>query len=310
MATFEAARANGQFFVVSQTPDVCKTPPVATPVPYPIIGFLQDAMSPSANVKLRGCGAMTMLSRVTRVTGNEAGAMGGVVSGINIGFCKPITHSTTVRVNGSEILYHEGTLMEMNCAGPQAPGNTIGKLQFAGPVFQANPKGIVAGGCNPPVKPETPAEEGCFGSSGGCFGGGGPSLGDLAGSVPSPGGIDMLAGLAQMAPQLATMDWSNPAAALGALGGLAGLGGFGQVAQLAGYASQAAGIIQDPKSALGLLGPLGDMVGLPGSQLLKLASTDWRNPGSIMGAATNLAGMTGCFGQSKGGPESDLKVMH
>lgn len=286
MAKNEAARADGQFIIVSQTPDVCKTPPYATPVPYPIAGVLQDSLRHSPNVNFRGKPAKTMNSRVTKVTGNEAGAMGGVKSSVNIGFCKPITYSPTLRVNGYNVLFEKATLYEMNCAGPEGSGNTIGRLQFCGVSTSASigPDGPPPG--DPAIKAEIPAEEG------------------FIGKLMSVEGI---AGLAQKAPQLANMDWSNPMSALGAVGGIAGLGGLGGIAQAAGMASQAAGIIQNPSSALGLLGPLGDAVGLPAGQVLGLATADWSNPGSIMGGAGNLAGMTGCWGGS-GGKSPSSKI--
>lgn len=270
MAKREAGRVDGQFMVICKTPDVCKTPPLGTPVPYPIVGFLSDTVRQSPNVNFRGKPAKNMNSRVSTVTGDEAGAMGGVTSGVIKGFCRPITHSATVRVNGFYMVYDQGTEMWMNCAGPEGPGNTTGMVRFMGLSVpaQIGPDGPPPG--DPEIVPEIPAEE--------------SFLGNLM-------SVEGIAGLAQMAPQLATMDWSNPAGVLGALGGVAGLGGLGGVAEMAGYASQAAGIIQDPMSAIGLLGPLGDMVGLPGSQLLGLAMADWSNPGSVIGAAGNMAGM-------------------
>lgn len=289
MAKNEAARADGNFIVVSQTPDVCKTPPSGTPVPYPIVGVLQDAARHSPDVRFRGKWANTMGSRVTKVTGNEAGAMGGVKSCVNVGCCKPITAAPTFLVNGYKVLYDKDTLYEMNCPGPDGPGNTIGKLQFCGVSSSASigPDGPPPG--DPDIEVEIPAEEGF--------------IGKLA-------SVEGIAGLAQMAPQLATMDWSNPMSALGAIGGVAGLGGLGGLAQAAGFASQVAGIIQDPSSALGLLGPLGDMVGLPASQVLGLATADWSNPGSIVGAAANLGGMTGCFGSGGGVSKDDVSVIY
>jgi hypothetical protein len=277
MAKNEAARSDGQFIIVSSTPDVCKTPPIGVPVPYPIVGKLHDSFRHSPNVNFRGKPAKTMNSRVTKVTGNEAGSMGGVKSTVNIGHCKPVKASATFRVNGYYVLYANDTVYEMNCPGPEGKGNTLGKLTFCGFSTSATASSASPDGSDPEITAETAAEE------------------SFLSQISSVEGIG---GLATMAPQLATMDWSNPAGVLGSLGGLAGLGGLSDLAQAASIASTAAGIIQDPKSALGLLGPLGDMAGIPGSQVLGLATTDWTNPGSIMGAATNLGGMTGCFGGS------------
>lgn len=276
MADKEGARADAQFIVISQVPDVCKTPPVGTPVPYPIVAFLSDRVRESPNVRFRGKWVMTRNSRVTKVIGDEAGVMGGVKSGVNMGFCKPVSNwSPTVRVNTYNILHQQNTVMEMNCAGPDGAGNTIGTVKFLGLSDSApmGPEGPSPG--DPPVVPEIPAERG------------------FIGNLVSVNGI---AGLAQMAPQLATMDWSNPMSALGAIGGVCGIGGMGGLAQAVGYAQKAAAIIKDPKAALGLLGPLAGMVGIPGGQLLGLVNVNWSNPGSVIGAGANLAGIAGCLG--------------
>jgi hypothetical protein len=71
-----------------------------------------------------------MSSRITNVTGNEAGVGGGVVSGVNVGMCKPSkNYSRTVRTEGKHILRHD-TIMAMNCAGPEGAGNVEGKIVY------------------------------------------------------------------------------------------------------------------------------------------------------------------------------------
>ena len=286
MAIFEAAR-DAKFIVVSQSPDVCKTPPYGTPVPYQIVAFSTDTIKQSQNVNFKGNKAKTMASRITRVTGDEPGVMGGVMSGVNMGFCKPVPmkHSTSFRVNGEWVLFDKQTLWWMNCAGPEGTGNTIGRTIFLGASMPAamGPDGPPPG--DPELLPETDAEQSFF---------------DKAFSAEG------ISSMADMAPQLASMDWSNPAGALGALGGMAGIGGFSQMAGLAGMASQAAGMIQDPSKALGLLGPIGKLVRVPAGQIASLVTADFSNPGSIVSSAGNLAGMSGLlagYGEPQGDPQ-------
>lgn len=299
MADKEGGRLS-QFIVTSLTPDVCKSP--IYPVPYPIVGYLEQSVRFSPNVRFKGQPVFHMQSRVATVVGDEAGVGGGVVSNVFKGFCRPITANPTVKSNGSLIVWHLGTMMWMNCAGPEGPGNTVGILRYLPPMvmIHVSPSGDIPPG-DPPVAPETPAERGFLGGmgnsfvEGGCDGGflgamgpggggllgGGLPGGGLLGSFGSPEG---LVGLAQQAYGLATTDWSNPGAVLGAIGGVAGMSGFGEVAQAAALAQKG----------------------------LALATTDWSNPGAILGAAMNLGGpsllsglMGGGGGGGEGGFESD-----
>ncbi len=306
MAENEGARKEGKFIVVNMPPDVCLTPPNPVPVPYQIVAYLDDSVNYSPNVNFNGNPAMHMKGRITQVTGNEAGSAGGVKSGVNKNYCRPITHSSTVRANGEFVIYHKDTLMWMNCAGPEGPGNTIGMLIFRGSSFSANTK---PSDCDPCVCSETPQEENF--------------LSKFGKRMLSPEGI---VGMAQMAPKLANMDWSNPSAVLGSLGSVAGLGGLDKVAKAASLAGQAYNLSQadwDDLSTIfgavgmaaglsgmagGMLGgqignTLGKMAGYTGKALnvaqtgFALTKTDWSNPGSVMGAASNLAGL----GQLAGG---------
>jgi hypothetical protein len=117
--------------IVCLAPCVCKTPMGATPVPVPymIVGDLKNAMRTVESVLFAGEEAFTMNSRITTVTGNEAGTAGGVASGVNLGWCRPQTNKPSVFLNGYELIQHD-CVFEMNCAGPEGSLNTLGKLIY------------------------------------------------------------------------------------------------------------------------------------------------------------------------------------
>jgi hypothetical protein len=136
----EGAREDGTFYVISQAPDVCKTPmgAIMTPVPYPIIGKLSDVAGVATTVRMRGKPTFTTTSQVTRVQGDEAGTGGGVASGVNMSICESITASTTVQAEGHHVL-RDGDLMKMN------NGNTIGKIVYlpGAPSGSSGPEGAI-----------------------------------------------------------------------------------------------------------------------------------------------------------------------
>ena len=71
-----------------------------------------------------------MNSRTDKVTGNEPGTGGGVKSGVNKGWCRPISNRTSIFVKGHELIQNDN-LYDMNCAGPEGPGNTVGRLVYS-----------------------------------------------------------------------------------------------------------------------------------------------------------------------------------
>ena len=165
MAELEACRVTDEAVVVGLYPDVCLTPPNSTPVPYTVIARFSDGVRSRPTVRFRGVEAMTDFGRLSRVYGDEAGVGGGVTSGVNMGMCRPQTFSSSVRINGQAVVRHDD-FVEMNCASPDGPANTRGKVMYVpvGAPLPVGPMGEVAGDTNPPVEPET-EEEGGFWSS-------------------------------------------------------------------------------------------------------------------------------------------------
>lgn len=287
MATREGTRASAEFMVLSMTPDICKSPTI--PVPYAILAFFDCAVNFSTNVNFRKQKAFHHKSRLSTVLGNETGVGGGVISGVNKGYCRPIdgTSSTSVRVNGSFVDYHEGTYMFMNCAGPEGPWNTVGKVFFLGNMLPG------------PVAPSGKVPKSCIcGTS--------DILTKLEDSV---GSVDDLVKKGKMLYGLAKTDWSNPAAVLGAMGGLAAIGGLQDVAALA---QKAKGLYDtgkklidtdwsDPKQALAALAGAGNIPGMSdvskiaglASKIQGIATSDWSNPQAALASATNIMKSTG-----------------
>lgn len=127
-----AARHSGKdATIVCLAPDICLTPVgnQMVPLPYMIVSRLDWAERTAPDTLFTGQEAFTMTSRTNKVTGNEAGTGGGVASGVNTGWCRPISKKTSVFVNGTELIQNDN-LYDMNCSGPEGPGNTVGRLVY------------------------------------------------------------------------------------------------------------------------------------------------------------------------------------
>jgi hypothetical protein len=127
-----AARDSGKAAQITcLAPDVCLTPvgTAVVPVPYMIISMLSWSQTTIPTVKFTDQNAFTMASRTNKVTGDEPGVNGGVKSGVNMGWCRPQSNKSNVFVADRQLIENMN-LYEMNCAGPEGPGNTIGMLIF------------------------------------------------------------------------------------------------------------------------------------------------------------------------------------
>ncbi len=159
----EGTRFTSLAYVTSIAPDVCKTPPYMTPVPYSIIGWFNTLMRQRMTVRFTGMETFNTLSRITTVRGDEPGSGGGVKSQRNVGFCRSKTQSTTVRVEGNWVV-RNNDLMEMNMNGPDGIGNTIGRVIYVEPVqvCYIDENHNIVGDTDPPVEPETEEEKNWF----------------------------------------------------------------------------------------------------------------------------------------------------
>jgi hypothetical protein len=198
-----------------------------------------------------------------------------------------MTHSKTVRVNGSFVDYHVGTYMFMNCAGPEGPFNTIGQVIFLGNMLPG------------PVSPSGKIPKSSIDGSSGILSDIQSSLGDVEGLIAK----------GKKLYELAKTDWSDPSSVLGAIGGVAGIAGLQDVADMAKTAKdlydKGKQIAQtdwsNPKQALAALAGIANVAGMDGiAKATELASkvrdaikADWKDPKAALAAATNIMKGTG-----------------
>lgn len=87
-------------------PDVCKTPaPPAPPIPipYPNIGQASDTSQGPTNVTIDGSMPMVKGAKYMLSSGDEAGAAGGVASGVIKAECEFIMYSFDVKFDGKNV---------------------------------------------------------------------------------------------------------------------------------------------------------------------------------------------------------------
>lgn len=111
--------ANGRGVVHKQSggislvfPDVCKTPTPGgpVPIPYPNTGKASDTSSGTKKVKVDGQMAMVKGANYSTSMGDEAGSVGGVVSGVTKGQCEFMLYSFDVKFEGKNVCRLADTL--------------------------------------------------------------------------------------------------------------------------------------------------------------------------------------------------------
>jgi uncharacterized Zn-binding protein involved in type VI secretion len=113
----------GSSGIATAFPDVCKTPaaPAPIPIPYPHIAMSADTAQGSKDVKIDGNPIMLQGSVFSKSSGDEAGTVGGVVSGVNKGKAEFIAFSFDVTVEGKPVP-RLGDMMVQNKGGaPNTP---------------------------------------------------------------------------------------------------------------------------------------------------------------------------------------------
>lgn len=84
-------------------PDVCKTPPLAIPAPFPNNAMNVAVVPGYFTVMIMGMPELNMVSMHPITLGDEGGAMGGVVSQIIIGPCMCTLPSMIMFVGGTPV---------------------------------------------------------------------------------------------------------------------------------------------------------------------------------------------------------------
>jgi|GEM_PF-768785 len=101
MADNYAARKDGVYKVVGLAPDLCFTPGIQPPVPYPVTATLAPSKSTVDSVKFNGHPAFVYkTSYIPTTIGDAAGRNKGVVSGTVEGDCWSIEHSPDTYIGG------------------------------------------------------------------------------------------------------------------------------------------------------------------------------------------------------------------
>lgn len=103
------ARKQIGWIVVSDLPDVCKTPMGSStpPVPYPVVAKLIDAVQEVKNVNVNGYPVVVFdQSKLTTTYGDQAGIAKGIKSGTVGGNCFPLDHSDTLKAGKRYLIRH------------------------------------------------------------------------------------------------------------------------------------------------------------------------------------------------------------
>lgn len=100
-------------------PDFCKTPSNGGPIPlpYPNVARSSDLTAGSTSVKVEGNPAAVKDCAFATSTGDEAGSIGGVASGVTKGKAKFVNYSFDVKLDGKNAC-RLGDPMTMNGNGP------------------------------------------------------------------------------------------------------------------------------------------------------------------------------------------------
>lgn len=139
------ARKRGSFKAISTAPSVNLTPhgPTMVPVPYPVVQDLSSSVNTAHTVRFNGSPVYLLdASTQPHCTGDEAGTGKGIKSGTVSGEVKPVQGSSTVRIEGKQVV-RVGDACTMN------GGNCPGVYVMTSPPSSAPPKTAIETS-NPP----------------------------------------------------------------------------------------------------------------------------------------------------------------
>lgn len=115
-------------------PDVCLTPPVAVPIPYPNIALGPMAVAFYPKVLYFCMPAHNMASTIVMTNGDNAGLMLGVASGLVMGPARHLTAAFTILVGGLPTTRMTSIALQnlTNCPGVRLVPSQI-KVLLLGP---------------------------------------------------------------------------------------------------------------------------------------------------------------------------------
>lgn len=109
--------------IASAFPDVCKTPSPGgpVPIPYPNIAKSSDTSDGSPSVSVDGNPCMIQGSVFSTSTGDEAGSVGGVVSGCTKGKAEFVNYSFDVKFDGKAVCRLGDMMLQNKGSSPNTP---------------------------------------------------------------------------------------------------------------------------------------------------------------------------------------------
>lgn len=84
-------------------PDVCLTPPIPLPIPYPNLGLSADTSGGPVTVTVEGQMPMVKAAKYVKTSGDEAGSGGGVLSGTKLGEAEFLLYSFDIKLEGRNV---------------------------------------------------------------------------------------------------------------------------------------------------------------------------------------------------------------
>jgi hypothetical protein len=108
-------------------PDVCLTPPLAIPIPYPNIGLSTMGIGFVPNVLINAMPVHNLLTTIALTNGDQAGAMMGVASGLIMGPVHNLIGSFKVIAGIAPVMKFLGMTIQNNT---NAPGFMLLPTQF------------------------------------------------------------------------------------------------------------------------------------------------------------------------------------
>lgn len=110
------------------TPDTCMTPPLAIPAPFPNLAVNSTAVPSQYTIMINGQPVLTTAANNPTTSGDEAGTLGGVVSGIIKGPAMVVMGSMAYVVGGTPAARNlDPTMQNMSNGGGahSVPSQTV-----------------------------------------------------------------------------------------------------------------------------------------------------------------------------------------